>query len=407
MEGPVVAGKDPTATQKYSAAFHTQAAAVREIAGRLKSSISDPRALELLSQFARADDVMTDKYEAALSVFVQSSGEQQSTVDAMVKGQDRAPTDLIDQIVTEIAERSRERRAAISNSLWLFGVSVGVALIAMGILAGLLVRGITRELREMIGGLNASAEHMASSASQVSSAGMVLAQSTSEQAAALEETSAAAEQTAAVTTRNMDNARASSELMAVVDDRLQLANVSLKQMVDAMHGVTASSGKIAKIIKVIDDIAFQTNILALNAAIEAARAGDAGLGFGVVADEVRSLAQRCARAASETSDRIQESVAMSTGGSAKVQDVVAAVQSITSSANKVKSLVDEVSKGSEEQAKGIQQICHAVAQIDSVIQGAAASAEESASAGAELSEQAEAVRQTSIRLHTLVDRVRR
>src|ERR1022692_3018905 len=129
----------------------------------------------------------------------------------------------------------------------------------------------------------------------------------------------------------------------------------MRTMIAAMEGIKVSSDETAKIIKVIDEIAFQTNILALNAAVEAARAGEAGMGFAVVAGEVRNLAQRSAQAARETATLIEESVTMSKGGSAKVQQVTDAIRSITGSTAKVRTLVDEVAAGSQEQARGIEQ----------------------------------------------------
>src|SRR5579862_6160682 len=130
-------------------------------------------------------------------------------------------------------------------------------------------------------------------------------------------------------------------------------------MVVAMGEINTQSGKISKIIKVIDENAFQTNILTLNAAVEAARAGEAGMGFAVVADEVRNLAQRCAQAAKDTAELIEESIAKSNGGQATVDQVATAIRSITVESAKVKTLVDEVNLGSQEQARGIEQISKA------------------------------------------------
>jgi len=158
-----------------------------------------------------------------------------------------------------------------------------------------------------------------------------------------------------------------------------------------MKQINDSSGKISKIIKVIDEIAFQTNILALNAAVEAARAGEAGMGFAVVADEVRNLAQRSAQAAKDTAALIEESIATSNEGSTQLQRVADVVGSITEAANKVKVLVDEVNIGSQEQAKGIEEIARALTEMDKVTQGTAASAEQSASASQEMSAQAQAL----------------
>jgi methyl-accepting chemotaxis protein/methyl-accepting chemotaxis protein-1 (serine sensor receptor) len=173
-------------------------------------------------------------------------------------------------------------------------------------------------------------------------------------------------------------------------------------MVVAMSEIDASSGKIARIIKTIDGIAFQTNILALNAAVEAARAGQAGLGFAVVADEVRSLAQRSAQAARDTAILIEESIEKSQGGKSKVDSVAEAIRATVKAERQVKLLVDEMNVGSQEQATGVEQISRAIAQMERITQDAAANAEESASAAEELTAQSETVRNIVGRLRVLV-----
>ena len=174
-------------------------------------------------------------------------------------------------------------------------------------------------------------------------------------------------------------------------------------MVAAMTEINESSDKISKIIKTIDEIAFQTNILALNAAVEAARAGEAGMGFAVVADEVRSLAQRCAQAAKDTAGLIEDSIAKSNDGKTKVDQVAVAFREITTLSERVKTLVDEVNLGSEEQARGIQQIGQAIVQMEQVTQRTAAGAEESASAAEELNAQSETMLDVVHRLSVMVD----
>jgi methyl-accepting chemotaxis protein/methyl-accepting chemotaxis protein-1 (serine sensor receptor) len=169
-----------------------------------------------------------------------------------------------------------------------------------------------------------------------------------------------------------------------------------------MNDINASSDRISKIIKVIDEIAFQTNILALNAAVEAARAGEAGMGLAVVADEVRNLAQRCAQAARDTAGMIEDSIAKSNDGKSKLDLVVTAIDSINESAAKVKHLVDQVSSGSVEQSRAIEQVAGAIVQMEKVTQSTAANAEQSASASQELSAQSEAVRGIVTRLAGMV-----
>jgi methyl-accepting chemotaxis protein/methyl-accepting chemotaxis protein-1 (serine sensor receptor) len=159
-------------------------------------------------------------------------------------------------------------------------------------------------------------------------------------------------------------------------------------MVGSMAAIKESSDKVAKIIKTIDEIAFQTNILALNAAVEAARAGESGMGFAVVAEEVRALAQRSAQAARDTADLIEESIARSSEGQQKVTLVSHAIESITTSTANMKMLVDGVSLASRQQSQGIDQVTQAVSQMEKVTQETAATAEESAAASEELSAQA-------------------
>src|SRR5262245_17564213 len=156
-----------------------------------------------------------------------------------------------------------------------------------------------------------------------------------------------------------------------------------------MTAIRESRKKVAKIIKVIDEIAFHTNILALNAAVEAARAGEAGMGFAVVAGEVRNLAQRSAQAAKDTASLLEESIARSQEGAGRVEEVALAIASITENVARVKGMVEEVRQASGQQAQGIDQVTQAIAQMESVTQTTAATAEESAAASEELNAQAE------------------
>jgi methyl-accepting chemotaxis protein/methyl-accepting chemotaxis protein-1 (serine sensor receptor) len=274
--------------------------------------------------------------------------------------------------------------------------------IAVGILVVVIVLGINRDLLRTATSLSDGASQIAAAASQVSSSSQSLAQGATEQAAAIEETSASTEEINSMARRSTDNSRTTANLVGDSQQRIASANQNLQDMVVAMNDLTESSGKIAKIIKVIDEIAFQTNILALNAAVEAARAGESGMGFAVVADEVRNLAQRSAQAAKDTAVLIEDSIAKTTNSKAKVSQVADAIHAITDEASRIKILVDEVSQGSEEQSRGIEQIGKAINQIEKVTQNAAANSEESAAAAEEMSAQSETLRETIAQLRAMV-----
>jgi methyl-accepting chemotaxis protein/methyl-accepting chemotaxis protein-1 (serine sensor receptor) len=289
-----------------------------------------------------------------------------------------------------------------SGATWLTWVLLVVSMLAGSGGMFWVVRSINTVLTRCATELTEGSDQITSAASQVASSSQSLAQGASEQAASLEETSASTEEITSMTRKNAENSKSAAEVMTTVDREVKEGNQTLDQMVSSMQQINASSDKISKIIKVIDEIAFQTNILALNAAVEAARAGEAGMGFAVVADEVRNLAQRSAQAAKDTSALIEESIATSRDGSAKLEQVAGVIRAITASATQVKTLVDEVNMGSQEQARGIDQIAKAIAQMDQVTQGTAASAEESASASEELSAQAQALNQIVRELGALV-----
>ena len=266
-----------------------------------------------------------------------------------------------------------------------------------------IVQDISRKLNEGISELRDGAEQVRNAASQVSASSQSLAQGASEQAASLEETSASSEEINSMAKKNTDNSRSTAELLAQSQNKVILANQHLAEMVTSMNEITESSGKISKIIKVIDEIAFQTNILALNAAVEAARAGEAGMGFAVVADEVRSLAQRSAQAAKDTATLIEDSISRSSEGKGKVDQVALAIRAVTEDTARIKVMVDEVSLGSEEQSRGIEQIGRSIIQMEQVTQSAAANAEQSAAAAQQLNAQSETMKDIVLRLHGMVD----
>ena len=289
---------------------------------------------------------------------------------------------------------------ATSNTLTLL-IALSSLLIGIGY-AVVTVRSIANVLKSISAALADGAEQTASAAGQVSSSSQSLAEGASEQAASLEETSSSLEEMSSMTKRNADNAQKANDLSKQTRAAADKGSADMQAMVSAMDAIKLSGDETAKIIKTIDEIAFQTNILALNAAVEAARAGEAGMGFAVVADEVRNLAQRSAQAAKETSAKIEGSLARTAQGVEISAKVAAALDDIVIKARQVDELVAEVTSASTEQTQGITQINTAVGEMDKVTQSNAANAEESAAAAEELNAQAETMKHSVNELMQLV-----
>jgi methyl-accepting chemotaxis protein/methyl-accepting chemotaxis protein-1 (serine sensor receptor) len=300
-----------------------------------------------------------------------------------------------------LAEAAVVSDARGSQSTWIMLVVFGLA-IPVSVVVLVTVRRITTVLRGLTGEISRCATEVSGASTQISDSSHAMSEVASRQAGSLEETSASSHEMSSLTQKNADASRHAAQVMSEVDTRVREANDTLGQMVASMREIRGSSEKIARIIKVIDEISFQTNILALNAAVEAARAGDAGMGFAVVADEVRRLAQRCAQAARDTATLIEDSISTSAEGSRKIENMVSSVTSITESTTRVKQLVDELQLSSHEQAQGIDQISTSLTELESVTQRTAASAEQSASVSATMSEQARVMNDVVRRLVSMV-----
>ena len=277
------------------------------------------------------------------------------------------------------------------------------AILMLVILAGWRLKGrIANGLLAIASDLAEVSAASAGAANQVSASSQTLAEGASEQAAAIEETSASLEEMSSMTKRNAENAQKANDLAKQARTAADKGADDMQQMNQAMQDIKTSSDDIAKIIKTIDEIAFQTNILALNAAVEAARAGEAGMGFAVVADEVRNLAQRSAQAAKETAAKIEGAIGKTAQGVNISGKVAQTLNEIVTKARQVDELAAEVAGASREQTQGITQINAAVGQMDKVTQGNAASAVECAAAAEELNAQAETMQQSVGELLQLV-----
>ena len=299
----------------------------------------------------------------------------------------------------DAANTSTQKLAAAS---WTMIVGLIAALFVGVAIAFFIIRNTKLVLGRVANALDDGSGQVASAAGQVSASAQSLAEGASEQASSLEETSSSLEEMASMTRRNAENAGKANELTKQTRAAADKGAVDMRTMVAAMDSIKVSSDETAKIIKTIDEIAFQTNILALNAAVEAARAGEAGMGFAVVADEVRNLAQRSAQAAKETAGKIEGSLARTNQGVEISSKVAAALEEITAKVRQVDELVAEVASASREQTDGISQINTAVTQMDKVTQSNAANAEESAAAAEELNAQAATMKKSVADLLQLV-----
>ncbi|MBF0499051.1 MAG: hypothetical protein HQM09_02865 [Candidatus Riflebacteria bacterium] len=261
---------------------------------------------------------------------------------------------------------------------------------------------IVTPLLASLGNIEGVANQIVTSAGELTKASQSLADGSSEQAASVEETSASLEEVATMTRQNADGSDAAKTLANQTRVAAETGSADMQSMNAAMDAIKISSDSIAKIIKTIDEIAFQTNILALNAAVEAARAGEAGKGFAVVADEVRSLAQRSAQAARETAGKIADSIQRSEQGVQISNKVGISLQEIVSKAREVDELVAKIAAASREQSQGIDQVNIAVNQIDKVTQSSAANSEKTANAASEMNSQSISLKDALVELKKLI-----
>ncbi|MCD6533801.1 MAG: methyl-accepting chemotaxis protein [Deltaproteobacteria bacterium] len=287
-------------------------------------------------------------------------------------------------------------------------VKWGIALISLALLflisivLILVLRTVTKPLAQASGGLKEAADQVTSAAHEISSSSQSLAESSSEQAASVEETGAALEDIASMSRQNADNANSANGLSLEMGDSTAKGKKVMERMSVAVNEIKKSSDDTAKIIKVIEEIAFQTNLLALNAAVEAARAGEAGAGFAVVADEVRNLAKRSADSAAETSRLIEDSVTKADQGVHLAAEVGEVLGEVVGHVAKVKALVAEIAAASGEQSEGIGRITNSIGEIEKATQENAATAEETAAASEELNAQAEMMREMTADINQVI-----
>ncbi len=315
--------------------------------------------------------------------------------EELLRGEIRNFLDHIQRLTQEaaiLAENDAE-----SAFIWMTVFSFSSAF--TGLLFSIFItRRLTGSLDKVIEGLAEGSDQIVAAAEQAASASQSLAEGSSRQAASVEETSSALEELAAMTKQNANSARQATTLRREAAQSLKTASSSMEETIAAMNRIQSSGEEIGKIIKSIDEIAFQTNLLALNAAVEAARAGDVGAGFAVVAGEVRNLAMRATEASRNTQTLIARNVEDIGAGAALMEKTREAFHLTVEHNEKVGSLVDEISAASLEQSQGIEQIGKAVSDIESVTHQNAANAQQSASASEELNAQAEQLKEMAYEL---------
>ena len=313
----------------------------------------------------------------------------------------------IDGLVTLAAANSqRDELAARKEANWLTFIQIsalaaGLALI--GIYSVFTVRSLLAILNSTADRLGDGSAQLATAANQVAHSSRNLAAASSEQAAAVEETSVALEEVASMVRATACNAQKAKLLAGETRAAVNQSSQSMKELNRAMTEIDDASTQVARIVKNIDEIAFQTNILALNAAVEAARAGESGAGFAVVADEVRSLAQRSAAAARETAEKIEVALGSNQKGLKCTAIVSKQLLGIIEKVGSTDLVVGEISTAAQEQAQGLEQINTAIGQVDRVSQNNVNSADQGAVAATGLNESAGNLQALVRQLHQLVD----
>ncbi len=318
---------------------------------------------------------------------------------ARQSGQTRAYDEFIalfnSQVAFIVKDNNRINETALRNSIngRVGALIAGALSLIMSLFIGFtLARAITRRVRNATSVLESSADYIRSSSEQLASASQSLASGSSEQAASIEEISSSLEEISSMTKQNADYAAQANKLTADAIGSIDAAHKAMQRSLAASQEIARASGETQKIIKTIDEIAFQTNLLSLNAAVESARAGDAGAGFAVVADEVRSLSMRSAEASRRTAQLIEETIGKVNEGVATFAETGKSIDEVVERSARVQHLVGEIAAASNEQSKGIEQINRGVSEMEKVVQQNAANSEETAASTEELNAQAEEMR---------------
>lgn len=304
--------------------------------------------------------------------------------------------DLLEKIIERLEERNLEILEEQAQDRRINNIITIVAIVAGVVLALVLGLAISINLSKRIGdsvmNLDNGSDQLNNASQQISSSSQELSSGASQLASSVEEMTSSLEELQSIIETNSKSVNEAEVMMKQSNSTSQKTSENMEDMKVAMKDINENSNQINKIIKVIDDIAFQTNILALNAAVEAARAGEAGAGFAVVADQVKNLAQKSADAAKETATLIEKAIISVNNGEKRANEVAEMQEKSTDLSEKVNVLLNEINRASQEQLKGANQITKAISEINNVVQQTASTSEETAAAGEELLSQSESVK---------------
>lgn len=362
----------------------------------LKEEYGTTQNVKAIAELEELEDLLDDYYDLGLAmgrVYVETGTDAGNVYMANFND---ANEDLQEKLAEFILIESGKQTTGLKViAAWVKVLQIGLLIagpftfVAVILLGNIISRSITETINRIIGDLEDGADQISQASDVVASSSQQLAHGAITQVDSIEEVSNSLEVISEMTKQNAENASRAHGLSEEAHLASDKGVKSMESMSASIRDIKLSSDETAKIVKVIDEIAFQTNLLALNAAVEAARAGEAGKGFAVVAEEVRNLARRSSEAARDSAEKINESVAKSERGVAITKEIAQVLNEISEYNMKVNNLVAEISAASIEQSAGVDLVNNAVSVMDTIIQSNAASAEESASTAEEMSSQAD------------------